>query len=107
MLDAVSMFSDDMMNLMLEDKPVPVDLLQATIRKACIARILTPVFCGSAYKNKGVQLLLDGVRAYLPSPLDRQYFGFDNEIKEKVEVFSDTSKPLIAMAFKIVDETFA
>jgi elongation factor G len=106
MLDAVSMFSDDMMNLMLEEKPVPIDLLQQTIRKACIARELTPVFCGSAYKNKGVQLLLDGVRAYLPSPLDRKYFGYDNEKKEKVEVYSDPSKPLVAMAFKIVDETF-
>jgi elongation factor G len=49
---------------------------------------LTPVFCGSAYKNKGVQLLLDGVRNYLPSPLDRQYFGYDNDKKEKVEVFT-------------------
>ena len=81
MLDAVSMFSDDMMNLMLEEKPVPVDLIQSTIRKACVSRTLTPVFCGSAYKNKGVQLLLDGVRAYLPSPLDRQYFGTYNDKK--------------------------
>ena len=106
MLDAVSMFSDDMMNLMLEDKPVPEAMINATLRKACITRKLTPVFCGSAYKNKGVQLLLDGVENYLPSPLDRTYYGMDNELKEQIEVFSDTTKPLIAMAFKIVDETF-
>ncbi|MCX6116662.1 MAG: elongation factor G [Proteobacteria bacterium] len=106
MLDAVSMFSDDMMNLMLEEKPVPMDLVKDTVRKACILRKLTPVFCGSAYKNKGVQLLLDGVEDYLPSPLDRNYYGMDNEKKEQIEVFSDVTKPLIAMAFKIVDETF-
>ncbi len=106
MLDAVSMFNDDIMNLMLEEKAVPVDLIKATIRTACITRKLTPVFCGSAYKNKGVQLLLDGVEDYLPSPLDRTYYGMDNELKEQIEVYSDTTKPLVAMAFKIVDETF-
>jgi elongation factor G len=106
MLDGVSMFSDDMMALMLDDKPVPEKMINETIRKACIERALTPVFCGSAYKNKGVQLLLDGVENYLPSPLDRQYFGMDNDKKEQIEVFSDVTKPLIAMAFKIVDETF-
>jgi elongation factor G len=106
MLDAVSMFSDDMMNLMLEDRVVPIDLIKATIRKACITRKLTPVFCGSAYKNKGVQLLLDGVDDYLPHPLDRMYMGTDNDTKEQVHVLSDVTKPLVAMAFKIVDETF-
>ena len=106
MLDAVSMFSDDMMNLMLEEKPVPAKMIDDTIRKVCIRRVLTPVFCGSAYKNKGVQLLLDGVERYLPSPLDRSYYGTDNEKKEQIEVFSDPSLPLISMAFKIVEETF-
>jgi elongation factor G len=106
MLDAVSMFNDDMMNLMLEEKPVPAKMIDDTLRKVCIKRLLTPVFCGSAYKNKGVQLLLDGVERYLPSPLDRNYYGTDNEKKEQVEVFSDPSLPLISMAFKIVEETF-
>jgi elongation factor G len=106
LLDAASMFNDDMMNLMLEEKPVPEDMLDDTLRKTCIRRVLTPVFCGSAYKNKGVQLLLDGVERYLPSPLDRNYYGTDNEKKEQIEVFSDPSLPLISMAFKIVEETF-
>ncbi len=106
MLDAVSMFDDDMMNLMLEEKPVPAKMIDDTLRKVCIKRVLTPVFCGSAYKNKGVQLLLDGVERYLPSPLDRNYYGTDNEKKEQIEVFSDPSLPLISMAFKIVEETF-
>jgi elongation factor G len=106
MLDAVSMFNDDMMNLMLDEKPVPAKMIDDTLRKICIKRLLTPVFCGSAYKNKGVQLLLDGVERYLPSPLDRSYYGTDNEKKEQIEVHSDPSLPLISMAFKIVEETF-
>ena len=106
MLDKVSMFSDKMMELMLEEKEVPLPLLFDTIRKATIARQITATFMGTAYKNKGVQLLLDAVGHFLPSPLDRQYWGNDNESKEKVEVFPDPSKPLIAMAFKIADETY-
>ncbi|MCX6125311.1 MAG: elongation factor G, partial [Proteobacteria bacterium] len=99
-------YKDEMMNLLLEEKPVSQELVNETIRKSCIARKLTPVFCGSAYKNKGVQLLLDGVENYLPSPLDRSYYGTDNEKKEQIEVFSDVNMPLIAMAFKIVEENF-
>ena len=105
-LDAVSMFSDEMTELLLEEKEIPADLIYKTIRSAVLARKLTPVFMGSAYKNKGVQPLLDGVQRYLPSPLDRSYAATDNTKKEKIKVFPDKSKPLVAMAFKITDDTY-
>jgi elongation factor G len=104
LLDEVSMFSDEMTELILEDKEPSLELVRKTIRSATIERKLTPVFMGSAFKDKGVQELLDAVITYLPSPLDRKYYGFKND--QKVEVFPDEKKPLIAMAFKITDETF-
>jgi len=106
MLDKISLFSDEMMELMLEEKPITEDMIHQVVRKSVIARTLTPVFMGSAFKNKGVQLLLNAVSRYLPSPLDRQYWGTDNDKHEKVEIFTDPDKPLCAMAFKITDETF-
>ena len=106
MLEAIAMFSDEITELLLEDKEVPLDLLHTSIRKACIAREMTPVFMGSAYKNKGVQLLLDGVSRYLPSPTDVKNFGTDLSNGEKIEVISDKTKPLVAMAFKITEETY-
>ncbi len=106
MLDVISMFSDEMTELLLEEKEVPAELIHNTIRSAVLERKLTPVFMGSAYKNKGVQLLLDAVNRYLPSPLDRQYVATDNDKKEKIEVFPDKSKQLVAMAFKITDDSY-
>lgn len=106
MLDKISMYSDQMMELMLEDKPVPEDMIHDTVRKAVIKRVITPVFMGSAYKNKGVQLLLDAVCRYLPSPLDREYTATDNDSGEKIIVDTDPNKPLVCMAFKISDENF-
>ena len=106
LLDAVSMFSDQMTELLLEEKEVPFDLIHDTVRQAVLARDLTPVFMGSAYKNKGVQPLLDAVNRYLPSPLDRKYLATDNSVKEKTEVYPDKDKPLVAMAFKITDDSY-
>jgi elongation factor G len=106
MLDAISMFSDEMMEMILEEKEIPVDLIEETIHKAVLDRSLTPVFMGSAFKNKGVQLLLDAVNRYLPSPLERKYQGIDNDKNEKIEIKADESLPLCCMAFKITDETF-
>ena len=106
MLDVISMFSDKMTELLLEEKAVPAELIHSTIRAAVLERKLTPVFMGSAYKNKGVQLLLDAVNRYLPSPRDRQYTATDNDNKEKIEVFPDKAKPLVAMAFKITDDSY-
>lgn len=106
MLDKISMFSDEMMELMLEDKPVSDELIHKTVRSACLARKLTPVFMGSAFKNKGVQLLLDGVGRYLPNPYDRSYQATSMQTREKVDLVPADDKPLVAMAFKITDETF-
>ena len=106
MLDAVSMFSDEITELLLEEQEVSSDLIYASVRGAVLKRALTPVFMGSAYKNKGVQILLDNINKYLPSPLDRTYAATDNIAKEKIEIFPDKDKPLVAMAFKITDDAY-
>jgi elongation factor G len=104
LLDAVSMFSDELMEEMMEED-VKEETLVAGIRKAVIARELCPVFCGSAYKNKNVQPMLDGVIAYLPNPLDVDNYGLTltdkKEDEEEVLVESDPEKPLISLAFKL------
>ena len=113
MYDTFSMFSDEMMELLLEEKEIPDELLRKTVRETVIARQATPVFMGSAFKNKGVQLLLDAVRAFLPSPLDRQYQAIDNVTnsdgtheQKMIDISPDPTKPLVAMAFKITEDTY-
>jgi elongation factor G len=106
LLDKLSMFSDDMMELLLEEQEVPEEMIHATVKTAVLRRELTPVYMGSAFKNKGVQALLDAVCRYLPSPLEREYAANDNDKGEEIQVQPDPSKPLAAMAFKITDETF-
>jgi elongation factor G len=106
LLDKISMFSDTIMELMLEDKEISQDLIHETVRTAVIKREMTPVFMGSAFKNKGVQLLLNAIGRYLPSPLDRHYEANDNNKNCKVALDPDPSKPLVAMAFKIIQETY-
>jgi elongation factor G len=108
MLDALSMYSDELMEKVLEEQPVGEDLINATIRRATLSQEITPVLMGSAYKNKGVQLLLDAVSMYLPSPLDREMTATDLDAKEesakKVTLSADPKKPMVGMAFKLVDE---
>lgn len=106
MLDKISMFDDSMTEMLLEEKEIPEDMIRATVKKAVHAKQLTPVFMGTAFKNKGVQTLLDAVIDFLPAPTDRKYYGNDNDKGEKIEVYPDPKKPLCAMAFKITDETF-
>lgn len=106
MLDKISMFSDEMTEMMLEEKEISEDMIHQTVRDAVISREITPVFCGSAYKNKGVQLLLNAVERYLPSPKDVKNFGTDLNSGEKIEILSDKNLPLVCMAFKISDETY-
>jgi elongation factor G len=107
MLDALSMFSDEIMEKVLEDQPVDEQLIHETIRKATLTQEVTPVLMGSAYKNKGVQLLLDAVGRYLPTPLDREISATDiSKPKEpvKVKLAADPKKPMVGMAFKLVEE---
>lgn len=107
MLEALSMFNDEMMALLLEEKPVSEELIHQTIRSATINNDIVPVMMGSAYHNKGVQPLLDAVCNYLPSPLDRENFARDHDNQgAETPVVCDPEAPLVAMAFKIVDESF-
>ncbi|MDX2037377.1 MAG: elongation factor G [Isosphaeraceae bacterium] len=106
MLEALSLVSDRIMELLLEEAEVPIDLIHSTIREAVIANQICPVLVGSAYENKGVQLLLDAVSAYLPSPLDREVKAHDNSADAQVTLKADPSEPLVAMAFKLVEEAF-
>ncbi len=106
MLDAVSMFSDDLTEAILEEN-VTEELIHEATRLGTLSMDLTPVFLGSAYKNKGVQPLLDAVTAYLPSPLDIRNTGVDLSNDEaEIEVHSDPEKPLVALAFKLEDTRY-
>ncbi|NOR06015.1 MAG: elongation factor G [Deltaproteobacteria bacterium] len=101
LIDAASMFSDELMEAALDEK-VTADILIDAIRNGTLVRGLTPVFIGSAYKNKGVQPLLDAVTHYLPQPMDIENFAMDmenEEVEKKLE--TDFSKPLVALAFKL------
>jgi elongation factor G len=102
LLDAVSMFSDELTEAILEEVDIPVELVKSTIRKATIARQLVPVFCGSAYKNRGVQALLDGVCAFLPDPTDVENVALtmDDEPEEVVIPCSPDGN-VLALAFKL------
>ncbi|HUQ70549.1 MAG TPA: elongation factor G [Planctomycetaceae bacterium] len=118
MLETLSLFSDDLMALLLEEQEVPSDMIRKLIREATLAHQITPVMMGSAYKNKGVQELLDGVVHYLPTPLDRELKATDLDKKppadgstpepgwNRVPLTSDPAKPLVCMAFKTVVEQY-
>jgi elongation factor G len=107
MLEALSMLSDEIMGLLLEESDVPIDLIHKTIRDGTIAQQVCPVMVGSAYRNKGVQSLLDAVARYLPSPLDREIFAKDiSNGGAEIPLAPDPDAPLVAMAFKLVEETF-
>ncbi|MDB9823173.1 elongation factor G [Deltaproteobacteria bacterium] len=101
LLDAASMFSDELMEAVLEDD-ISEELIYEAVRRGTLSRELTPVFLGSAYKNIGVQPLLDAVTRYLPSPLDDENKALDLDQEEKeVTISSDPSGPLVALAFKL------
>ncbi|MEO6808163.1 MAG: elongation factor G [Isosphaeraceae bacterium] len=107
MLEALSMVSDEIMELLLEEQEVPLPLIHLTIRDATIAHQICPVLVGSAYKNKGVQCLLDAVSAYLPSPLDREVIVKDiNNGMAELPLAPDPDAGMVAMAFKLVEEPF-
>jgi elongation factor G len=107
MLEALSMFNDTLMAALLEDRPVDEALVVRTIREATLNRDIVPAILGSAFKNKGVQPLMDAVCAYLPSPLDREYVARDHDNEgAETPIACDPEAPLVAFAFKIVDESF-
>ena len=104
LIDAASMFSDELTEAILEEQEVTEELVLAAIRQGVLERKLTPVFMGSAYKNKGVQPLLDGITKTLPCPLDIENYALDAEENEApVLLTNDSASPLVALAFKLED----
>jgi len=106
MLDAVSMFSDELMEAILEDK-VTEDLIFEAVREGTISRKMTPVFMGSAYKNKGIQPLLDAVVRYLPNPSEVTNIALDlDNNEEEVILNPDPAGKIVALAFKLEDGAY-
>ncbi len=111
LLEEVSHYDDGLVEMILEEQEIPVDRLKEAIRQATLDIKLTPVFCGSAFKNKGVQPLLDAVLDYLPSPLDvPPVSGLvevrgEDEPREEIRPAEDTA-PFAALAFKIMADPF-
>ena len=104
LIDAASLFSDELTEAILEEKEIPPELLYAAIRKGALKREITPVYMGSAYKNKGVQPLLDGVTYLLPTPSEVENIALDMDNNEQPVVLScDPSKPIVSLAFKLED----
>jgi len=104
MLDAVSVVSDELTEAILEEREIPSDLILTALRKATLERIVTPVFMGSAYRNKGIQPLLDGVTRLLPCPSDVENDALDMDNNEAVvPLTTDPGKPVVAFAFKLED----
>jgi elongation factor G len=104
LVEALGDFDDGIMEKFLSEEEVSAEEMEPVIRKATLSLGLTPVFCGSAYKNKGVQVLLDAVCAYLPAPyeIDNEAYDLDND-EEKVMLKSDPELPLVSLAFKLED----
>lgn len=107
MLESLTMYSDSLMEKLLSEEAISEDEIHDVVKTATQSQSITPVFCGSAYKNKGVQPLLDAVNRYLPSPLDRSVAAKKwNNPDETFGLEADNSKPAVAMAFKIVDDPY-
>jgi len=104
LVEALSDFDDEIAMLFLEGEDVPAEQIIPVLRAATIARKITPVCCGSAYKNKGVQPLLDNVISLLPSPAELTYAALDQDNDEApVTLVPDPEKPLVMLAFKLED----
>ncbi|NLN46365.1 MAG: elongation factor G, partial [Clostridiaceae bacterium] len=107
LVEAVAESDETLTDKFLEGEEITVDEIKSALRTATIDCKLTPVLCGSSYKNKGVQLMLDAVIDYLPSPLDvPPITGIDSQTEEEVERPSDDSAPFAALAFKILSDPF-
>ena len=107
MLEAISDFDDEIMMLYLEGEEVPQDMIRAAIRKATCAVQMVPVVCGTSYKNKGVQKLLDAIVDYMPSPLDIPAISGNNPKTDEEETReASDDAPFSALAFKIMTDPF-
>lgn len=107
LIAAMGDFDDEVAMLYLEDQEIPADLLRQAIRKATLSLKFIPVMMGSAYKNKGVQVLLDAVGHYLPNPSEVTNEAHDQKNDEKkMKLDSDPEKPFVGLAFKLEDGRF-
>ena len=107
MLEAISDFDDEIMMLYLEGEEIPQDMIRAAIRKATCAVKMVPVVCGTSYKNKGVQKLLDAIVDYMPSPLDIPAIcGVNPKTDEEETREASDSAPFSALAFKIMTDPY-
>ncbi|MCA9235854.1 MAG: elongation factor G, partial [Planctomycetales bacterium] len=107
MLEALSMYSDDLMEKLLGEEEIEEKLIHDICRHAVIYQEFTPVFLGSAFKNKAVQPLLDAINRYLPAPTEVKNVGNDPKNEgEKIELKPDLKLPFVGMAFKIVDDEY-
>ena len=109
MLDAVAEFDDELMEKYFEDpESITVDEIKRAIRKGTLSMSMTPMICGSSFKNKGVQTMLDSVCAYLPSPMDTEEIIGHAADDESVEIVRhpDEDEPLCALAFKIATDPY-
>jgi elongation factor G len=102
LIDALASCSDEILEKYIAEEEISVELIQKTIREATIAGDVVPILCGTAFRNKGIQALLDSIVDYLPSPLDLpNSIAFEQDSMEQVEIPADPELPFSAMAFKV------
>ncbi len=107
LVESAAELDEDLMEKYLGGEELTNDEIKVAIRKGCISCEIVPVFCGSAYRNKGVQALLDGVIDYMPAPIDIPSIkGVDPDTGEEVERHSSDTEPFAALAFKIMNDPF-
>ena len=107
LLDACADIDEEIMMLVLEEQEVPQDMIRRAIRKGTIDNVMVPVVCGTSYRNKGVQKLLDAIVDYMPSPVDIPAIkGINPDTEEEDERHADDNAPFSALAFKIATDPF-
>ena len=107
LIDACADLDEELMMLALEDEPIPADMIRAALRKGTIENLLVPVTCGTSYRNKGVQKLLDAIVDYMPSPLDIPAIkGVNPDTGDEDERPADDKAPFSALAFKIAADPY-
>jgi elongation factor G len=107
LLESISDYDDHLMEKFLNDEPIPAEEIRAALRKATIDMKIFPVLCGSSFKNKGVQPLLDAIVDYLPSPIDKgAVHGIHPQTEEEVTRNPNPDEPFAALAFKIMNDPY-
>ncbi len=107
MIEALTLSDDSLLEKVLDEEPLEETDIISSIRQGCVSNLITPVYCGSAFKNKGVQPLLDGIVNFLPSPLDVPPPEGEDLKKKKIQCQPDSEHALAALVFKIQSDSFA